>query len=207
MNLKTRRTEKLKTDQFHVGDVVSFRMTTGEKVEMLAVKSELDGMIFCSVDCMTEESYMNESGSSSGVWNESDLRAKLNGEILDRFPKKIKELLTPFANGDLLRIPTEKEIFGENKYGENETGVEQWNPMKQRRNRIAFRGLNDGWEWYWLQNRVKNSVDLFTHVDCYGYADCGYADGASGVRPVVKIRNPISAPVCRVRGDEGEQES
>lgn len=130
MNLKVKRTEKLKTDLFNVGDVVSFRMTTGEKVEMLAVKSELDGMIFCSVNCMTEESYMNESGSSSGVWNESDLRAKLNGEILDRFPKKIKRLLTPFANGDLLRIPTEKEIFGENKYGENETGVEQWNPMK-----------------------------------------------------------------------------
>lgn len=115
MNLKVRRTEKPKTDLFNVGDVVSFRTTTGEKVEMLAVKSELDGMIFCSVDCMTEESYMNESSSSSGVWNESDLRAKLNGEILDRFPKKTERLLTPFANGDLLRIPTEKEIFGENK--------------------------------------------------------------------------------------------
>ena len=37
---------------------------------------------------------MNENGSSSGGWNESDLRAKLNGKILDRFPKKIKKLLT-----------------------------------------------------------------------------------------------------------------
>ena len=54
MNLKVRRTEKLKTDLFHVGDVISFRMTTGEKVEMLAVKSEFDGMIFCFVDCLAD---------------------------------------------------------------------------------------------------------------------------------------------------------
>ena len=31
MNLKVRRTEKLKTDLLHVGDVISFRLTTGEK--------------------------------------------------------------------------------------------------------------------------------------------------------------------------------
>lgn len=198
MNLEVRRTEKLKTDLFHVGDVIRFRLTTGEKVEMLAVKSEFDGMIFCSVNCLAEESCMNENGSSSGGWNESDLRAKLNGKILDRFPKKIKKLLTPFVNGDLIRIPTEKEIFGENKCGENETGVEQWKSMKQRRNRIAFRGLNDGWEWYWLQNRAQNPATLFADVYCAGGADCSYARSAGGVRPVVKIRNPASAPACRV---------
>lgn len=206
MNLKVRRTEKLKTDLFHVGDVISFRLTTGEKVEMLAVKSEFDGMIFCSVDCLAEESCMNENGSSSGGWNESDLRAKLNGEILDRFPKKIKKLLTPFANGDLLRIPTEKEIFGENKYGENETDVEQWELMKQRRNRIAFQGLNGAWEWYFLKNRVPNSAACFASADSGGNCYCSNASSGAGVRPVAKIKNPISAPTCQVRNDEDEQE-
>ena len=75
MNLEVRRTEKLKTDLFHVGDVIRFRLTTGEKVEMLAVKSEFDGMIFCSVNCLAEESCMNENGSSSGGWNVSELWA------------------------------------------------------------------------------------------------------------------------------------
>lgn len=208
MNLKVKRTEKLKTDLFNVGDVVSFRTTTGEKVEMLAVKSEFDGMIFCSVDCMTEESYMNESGSSSGVWNESDLRAKLNGEILSYFPVKISSKLVPFKNGDYIRIPTEKEVFGENVYGEDEPdSVKQWEPMKWRRNRIALQGLNGAWEWYWLQNPAANSADCFAGVNSGGVAACNGASAAGGVRPVVKIKNPISAPACQVRDDEDEQES
>ena len=125
-------------------------------------------------------------------------RAAAGLALLNEYDGKIKKLLTPFVNGDLIRIPTEKEIFGENKCGENETGVEQWKSMKQRRNRIAFRGLNDGWEWYWLQNRVQNSATLFADVYCAGGADCSYARSAGGVRPVVKIRNPASAPACRV---------
>ena len=170
MNMKVRRTEKLKTDLFHVGDVICFRLTTGEKVEMLAVKSEFDGMIFCFVDCLAAEYRM-----------------------------KIGSKLVPFENGDYIRIPTEKEVFGENEYGEDEPdGVEQWKPMKWRRNRIAFQGLNGAWEWYWLQNPAANSAAGFALVYSNGLADCAGASNAYGVRPVVKIRNPASAPACRV---------
>lgn len=200
--MKVKRTEKIKVDLFRVGDIISFKLNDGEKMKMLAVKDEPDGMIFCSVDCLAEESCMNENGSNAGGWDESDLRAKLNGEILDRFPKKIKKLLIPFANGDLLRIPTEKEIFGENKYGESEADAEQWKPMKQRRNRIAFQGLNGAWEWYFLKNRVPNSAALFAYVASYGAADCSNASHVGGVRPVAKIKNPISAPACQVQKDD-----
>ena len=200
--MKVKRTEKIKVDLFRVGDIISFKLNDGEKMQMLAVKDEPDGMIFCSVDCLAEESCMNESGSNAGGWDESDLRAKLNGEILDRFPKKIKKLLIPFENGDLLRIPTEKEIFGENKYGENETDVEQWEPMKQRRNRIALQGLNGAWEWYFLKNRVPNSAANFANVASSGYAGCNGASNALGVRPVAKIKNPTSAPACQVQKDD-----
>ena len=188
--MKVKRTEKIKVDLFQVGDIISFKLNDGEKMQLLAVKDEPDGMIFCSVDCLAEESCMNESGSNAGGWDESDLRAKLNGEILDRLPKKIKKLLIPFANGDLLRIPTEKEIFGENKYGESETDVEQWEPMKRRRNRIAFQGLNGAWEWYFLKNRVPNSAARFADVNGGGSAYCDGAGDAYGVRPVAKIKNP-----------------
>ena len=200
--MKVKRTEKIKVDLFQVGDIISFKLNDGEKMQLLAVKDEPDGMIFCSVDCLAEESCMNESGSNAGGWDESNLRAKLNGEILDRLPKKIKKLLIPFANGDLLRIPTEKEIFGENKYGESETDVEQWEPMKQRRNRIAFQGLNGAWEWYFLKNRVPNSAASFANVDGLGAARCAGASNAGGVRPVAKIKNPASAPACQVQEDD-----
>ena len=199
MNLKVRRTEKLKTDLFHVGDVIRFRLTTGEKVEMLAVKPEFDGMIFCFVDCLAAEYSMNEDNTNAGGWEESDLRKKLNGEILSCFPVKIGSKLVPFENGDYIRIPTEKEVFGENEYGEDEPdSVKQWKPMKWRRNRIAFQGSNGAWEWYWLQNPAANSAAAFAYVAYNGLADCSLASDSGGVRPVVKIRNPASAPACRV---------
>ncbi len=47
-----------------------------------------------------------------------------------------------FSNGDMVSIPTEKEIFGVNEYGEEESAnVEQFAIMKQRRNRVALPGL------------------------------------------------------------------
>lgn len=206
--MKVRRTEKIKVNTFRVGDVIHFKLSDGEKAEMLAVKEESDGMIFCFVDCLAKEYSMNEQNTNEGGWDASDLRKKLNGEVLDRFPRKIRKLLLPFENGDLLRLPTEKEIFGSNPCGEDESeSVSQWKPMKQRKNRIASQGLNGGWEWYWLQNRVQNSAACFAYVDSGGYAYCYNASGAYGVRPVVKIKNPISAPACQVRNDEDERES
>lgn len=204
--MKVRRTEKIKVNTFRVGDAIRFKLSDGEKVEMLAVKEESDGMIFCFADCLAKEYSMNEQNTNEGGWDASDLRKKLNGEILDRFPRKIRKLLLPFENGDLLRLPTEKEIFGSNPCGGDEPeSVSQWKPMKQRKNRIASQGLNGGWEWYWLQNRVPVSAAGFAYVYGSGNACCYNASHALGVRPVVKIKNPVSAPACQVRDDEDER--
>ena len=59
----------------------------------------------------------------------SDLRKYLNNELLSLFPKEIRNRMCPMmvkdSYGDYLRIPTEKEIFGENKLGKAETDSEQ----------------------------------------------------------------------------------
>lgn len=202
--MKVRRTEKIKTNTFREGDIIKFKLADGEKVKMLAVKSEPDGTVFCAVDCLKTEYSMNPTGTNAGGWADSELRKKLNSEILERFPKKIKKLLVPFENGDLLRIPTEKEIFGRNPYGEDEPeAVEQWRAMKQRKNRIASQGLNGGWEWYWLQNPAGNSAAHFAVVNDYGYASFSNASNVYGVRPVAKIKNQTSAPACQVQDDDG----
>ena len=205
--MKVKRTEEVDVQQFRVGDIIHFELSDGEKVEMLAVKEEDEGMIFCSSDCLEKECRMNRKNTNAGGWDASYLRKKLNGEILDRFPQKIRKLLLPFENGDLLRLPTEKEIFGSNPCGEDEPeSVSQWKPMKQRKNRIASQGLNGGWEWYWLQNRVPNSAAYFANANGHGDCNSNYASSEAGVRPVAKIKNPISAPACQVRNDEDEQE-
>ena len=85
----------------------------------------------------------------------------------------------------MLRIPTEREIFGENIYGQEESDtVKRFKPMKKKRNRIAFQGKEGAWEWYWLMNRHKDSASYFADVNYYGSANYSNASDPYGVRPV-----------------------
>lgn len=127
-----------------VGDVIDVKLAGGVKVQAMAVQQEEDDMIFCLVDCLPGEYPMNSTRTNEGGYEESDLRKKLNSEILNLFPAELTDMMTPFDNGDLLRLPTEKEIFGGNYYGEYESPyVKQWKPMKKRRNRMAFASLQN----------------------------------------------------------------
>lgn len=185
------RAVEYNTDVFEVGDIIRFNLTNGEYVEAMAMKKDADGTIFLLIDCLAHEEPMNNECSNRGGYEGSDLRSKLNGMILDSFPAEIREQMVAFPNGDFLRLPTEREIFGCNTYGEDEeSNVEQWKPMELRRNRIAFQGHNGAWEWYWLQNKRKNSAANFADVSDYGNANSDGASLALGVRPAFKIKNP-----------------
>lgn len=170
--MQIERTVLLDADpaEMMVGDVISFTLEDGEKVK--AMKMADDGT-FLFVDCLKEEQTMKEL----------DL-----GKILRKIPDEIVALMEPWSDGQFLRLPTEKEIFGTNEIGEDEPEeVAQWEPMKERRNRIAFQGLNGPWEWYWLSNKKKNSAAYFANV--HGAGDCSYgnASSANGVRPAFRF--------------------
>ena len=186
-----RTIEAVADGNYTVGDVIDFTLNDGEEVQALAVKQEDGGMLFVLLDCLADEECMNEENSNRGGFIASDLCAKLNGAILDRFPAEIREKMVPFSNGLTLRLPTEKEIFGKNEWGKEEgDAVQQWEPMKQRRYRIAFQGKNGAWEWYWLANQMDGSAANFAFVGSYGRAGYNYASYANGVRPAFKISNP-----------------
>ena len=189
--MKVNRTIKIETDTFKVGDKIKFKLTDDKKTQAMVVKQEEDDMIFCMVDYLPGEYLMNSIRTNEGGYEESDLRKKLNGEILNLFPAELKAMMAPFENGDLLRLPTEKEIFGENYYGEYESPyVKQWKPMKKRRNRMAFDGSKDeNIQWYWLMNKVRESAAGFASVYAGGNANYGYASLSHGVRPAFKIKN------------------
>lgn len=176
-------------DDYKVGDVIAFVLNDGEEVEALAVKQEQDGMIFCLVDCLSDKYHMEPAHFESSGYEHSELRKKLNTKILDRFPAEIREKMVAFPNGDMLRLPTEREIFGGNIYGvEEDDSVEQWEPMKDCRNLIAYQGSKTGTrEWYWLQNRAEGSSFHFANVTNSGYAASDNASDYICVRPVFKI--------------------
>lgn len=191
-NMKHLRTVEIDENKYLLGDVIAFDLIDGEHVEAMAVREEADGMIFCAIDCLRDEYPMQQNGKFKDGYEKSDLRAILNSKIIDRFPADLRQKMIPFANCDLLRIPTEREIFGENEYGvEEPEDVERFECMKDRRNRIAFQGSGTGvWEWYWLQNRSVDSATNACYVSGYGNAGDNSASISFGVRPLFKIQNP-----------------
>lgn len=179
----------INTEPLELGDVISFTLNDGEEVEAMAVKETSKGMLFMMVDCLAKEYSMfnnlEDITEDDFTYENSDLRKALNGEILARFPEEIRSRMLTLDNGDMLRIPTEREIFGENIYGQEEADtVKRWKPMKKKRNHIAFHGKEEVREWYWLMNRHKEYASHFAIVNTNGYAVYYTASHPFGVRPV-----------------------
>lgn len=136
--------------------------------------------------------YKNTSEEHLGYIH-SDMREYLNNGLLYLFPKKIRSRMCPMmvedSYRDYLRIPTEKEIFGKNIYGMEESNTSQFYGMTHRRNRIAFEHTNgiDEWQWYWLQNDVHGA----SFANVYDDGDANYLDAShsAGVRPVFTLAN------------------
>lgn len=177
--------EKAKLD---VGDEISFVLKNGTAIRALAVKKELDGMLFCFSNCLPERIPMSESGECDS-YEESEVREYLRGDIYWMLPENIKESLVPFENGDFLRIPTEKEIFGKNAVGEEEPeSVTQWEPMKMVANRVAGDSDDKYTIWYWLKNKSNYPSCFACTSNIAGAASGTGAASAIGVRPVFKIK-------------------
>ena len=191
--MKVTRSTTIETEQFELGDIISFTLTTGEDVKAKAVLETPEGMLFMTVDCLRNEQKMfeNPGGVEKVDYEHSDLRKKLNGEIFESFPEEIKGRMVGMRVGqtncfDMLRIPTEREIFGENRYGKDESvSVRRFYGMENRHERIAFQGSETGiWEWYLLQNKVEDSASYFAYVSGDGREDYGEDSCFYGVRPV-----------------------
>ena len=192
----TRKT-KIETEDFELGDIIKFKLADGQKVKAKAVRQDENGTLFVTVDCLKDCYPMFKNpgamGSMEICYFNSDLRHYLNKEVLKLFPEEIRSRMNvmPVGNNgyDLLRIPTEREIFGENPYGKEESKeIKRFNGMNKRRNRIAFSAMEDNkeaWEWYWLQNKVKDETAAhFASVNRDGNAHATYAGNSNGVRPV-----------------------
>jgi hypothetical protein len=183
--IRVKRMTEIETNRPEIGDRISFTLKTGEKVEAMAVKELINGTVFCTVDYLDKPYPMNNKGGTRGGYEASSLRKILNREILDSFPDGIREQLIPFDNGDLLTIPSEREMFGENVYSEEDEGdVMQWEPMEDRRNRIAMR--NGDIEWGWLRNVAASTH--FAYCSAQGNARYWNPSDSLGVRPAFIVK-------------------
>lgn len=166
--------------EFKVGDQIEIGKYTAT-----CQKVTRKGALFLLDQYLDEPFKMNQENTNEGGYEASNLRKELQKEeVLDIF-SSIRDMMVPFKNGDLLRIPYAEEFFGDvDEY--EPSGKKQWPLMKDRKNRIAIRE-GEAYEWGWLQNKVKSSSAAFACVYYGGYADCSGASGSIGVRPVFRL--------------------
>lgn len=190
--MKVIRKQKIETEDFDWEDEIRFKLSNGEKVKANVVEVESGGMIFITKNCVGKSKPMFKHITLGPLdYVRSDLRTYLNTELLSKFPKKIKDRMLPmYIEGtdekDLLRIPTEIEIFGENQFGKNEADAVQFYGMTRTRRRITLDN-REGFKGYWLQNNCVFDPESFVRVSAIGDLSDEAADEFSGVRLVFLI--------------------
>lgn len=169
------------TGEFKVGDQIQIGKYTAT-----CQKVTRKGALFLLDQYLDEAFKMNRENTNEGGYEASDLRKELQENSVLEIFDSVREMMVPFKNGDLLRIPYAEEFFGDVDSYEP-SGKKQWPLMEDRKNRIAIRE-GEAYEWGWLQNKLKSSGTFFALVGNYGNPNYNDASASGGVRPVLRLR-------------------
>ena len=155
-------------------------------------------VIFCFRNTVGEDHRMNKEWTNKGGWKDCKMREYLNSEILALLPDELVEMLSPkktiqIQNGstleceDLLFLPSEYEVHGEEIYAKY-NGVDKQFPFyKERTNRIVVDEDGDT-TWRWLASPYASTTTYFCIVTSYGDASYNSASYSFGVAPGFAIR-------------------
>lgn len=178
--MKIMRKQELETNSVQIGDQIQLGKYTA------TCQKVMDRTALFLLDQYLDKPYaMNAARTNKGGYEVSDLRAEFKNIVLDPNFDSVRDFLVPFENGDLMRIATVGEIFGYKDFCQMDD-AEQWELMKDRRNRIALREGNE-YEWGWLQNVTKGSSAPFASVTWGGSSAYDGAASSIGVRPVFQM--------------------
>ena len=90
-----------------------------------------------------------------------------------------------------VELMTEQNVYGGKIFGNSLNGTAlaaNYTVDKSQYPLFAFRpDMISNRAWFWLRDVV--SASYFAFVDDYGYASCGNASGAYGVRPAFSIKS------------------
>ena len=104
-------------------------------------------------------------------------------KLAEYLPDDFKAKLTPFENGDFLRLLTLTEMTGEDENWREADGQIDW--MNDRRHRIAIRKGN-AYENGWTATPV--SCGNFAYIKNHGSAATDYALANHGIRPAFQVK-------------------
>lgn len=170
-------------DELRIGDQIYVGKYTATCQDVTT-----EGAVFLMDQYLDEPMWMNMERSSTGGYAASSLRRWLNSEEILRIFRDWRDWMAPLFNDDLLRIPTVSEMFGRGwcQPPIEFDGFNQWELMKTRKYRVAYR--NNGTEYGWLMNRPEWSETDFCAINDWGDIIRQSARRQLGVRPVFLIK-------------------
>ena len=190
---------KAKPEALVVGDVISFKLLDGEKVEARAIRNEGNRMLMWFEDCIKGRYPMNEENTNNGGWLDSDARSLLNTEIINRFPGKILKHMVKDDNGDWLHLLSIEEVFGMTP--DFEITKESGPVLYVSGIDMKGLGLHGETTWHWLRSPYASNAANFCHVSTNGTANYNHASIALGLAPAFYLSISQSVGLS----DEGEE--
>ena len=161
--------EAINTNNLHVNDEFITSDIDGEAV-FICIKIGKKKIHFLRKYVLADAKPMKDDGFDLRIW--------LNEDYKDTLPDNLKALIKK------VNLVKEKEIFGENKYGVDESCKQiEW--FKNTKHRIATARVDDEYShWYWLQTPYRASAAYFCLCGASGYASYNGASHANScVRP------------------------
>lgn len=155
----------------NVGDEIDIKLKTGERVTLVCERVENGHVTFFTKNLLEDTHAMDESGV---VGNEKPL-STMDG-YLEKLFRLLPEELQAVASQ--LRLLREREVFGENLYGEPEKS-EQLPRYREQKNRI--KRLSGVPFPYWLASPYASNSDAFCSVRGDGSSTHNHTSESNGV--------------------------
>lgn len=154
-----------------IGDEIDIELKTGERVTLVCEQVKNGRVTFFTEDLLEDTHAMDESGA---VGNEKPLSTM--GGYLEKLFRLLPEDLQVVASP--LRLLREREVFGENRYG-NPEDCEQLPRYREQKNRM--KRLSGVPFPYWLASPYESNIASFCLVHRDGSSNGYYASNSIGV--------------------------
>ena len=156
----------------NIGDEIDIVLKTGEKVTLVCERAWHRSATFFTKNLLEDTHCMNVNWAAENGEQMSTMEAYL-GKLFLLFPEDLQEVVT-----EPLRLLREKEVFGKNKYG-NEEVCEVLPRYSEKKNRVKT--LNNVPFPYWLATPCVTNATDFCVVNSGGSSNYYYASSSAGV--------------------------
>lgn len=163
---------KNNTSSLNVGDEIDIVLKTGEKVTLVCERAGHRSATFFTKNLLEDAHCMSANWAAENGEQLSTMEAYL-GKLFRLLPDELQGIIT-----EPLRLLREKEVFGENEYGKEETCEPLPRYFKEENRVKTLTGVPFP---YWLASPSASYSAYFCYVDSDGSSYYNHASGGFGV--------------------------